>query len=82
MINVKLESLAALQRFPVATLEAMSRQPGNRQYALACGYMANAARSHAAGDTAAMWAYVERAKLAHKRAQEDDRGQVRRQLGL
>ncbi len=81
-IEVRIESLKTLQNMPKAKLEEMSKQRGNRQYALACGYMANAMHAHAAGDTATMWAYVERAKIAHKRAQEDERSQVRRQLGL
>ncbi len=79
-MTTKIESLKALQQYPVSKLEAMSLQRGNRQYALACGYLANAMRCHAVGDTENMWRYVERAKTAHLRAQEDERNQIRRQL--
>ncbi len=82
MIQIRIQSLASLQKLSVQTLEDMSRAVGNRQYALACGYMANAQRAFERGDRGLMMAYVERAKVAHARAQEDDRGQARRMLGL
>ncbi len=79
-VEIKIESLETLQKMSHAKLVEISKARGNRQYSLAAGFMASAMEAHGVGDKALMMAYVERAKVAHKRAMEDERSQVLRQL--
>ncbi len=81
-VEIKVESLSTLQKMSHSQLIAISKARGNRQYSLAAGFMASAMEAHALGNTTLMIKYVERAKMAHKRAQKEERAQVRRQLGV
>lgn len=69
-----MESLKVLQGMSVEALTALSLETGNRQYSLCLTAILGAMEAHAMGDMVMVRAYAERAKLAHTRAQEDEKG--------
>lgn len=71
-------SLATMQKTDATELRAIALHTPNRQFAIACSAMASAMDAHAVGDVAMVKAFVERAKTAHKRGQEDEAGQLAR----
>ncbi len=75
-----MKTLNEMQKMSATALETESLKTDNRQYAIACTQMVQAMNAHAVGDTKMMWAHIERAKVALVRANEDERGQVRRAL--
>jgi len=75
----KTMTLAEMQQSDARTLRRMATEGfGNRFVSMAADMMANAMDAHAIGDSKMVAVYVERAKVAMKRSQEDERGQLRR----
>jgi len=73
-----MKTLPEMQQSTPAALRAESLTTTNRQYAIACDQMAHAMTAHAAGDVAARDVHVKRCQTAHKRAHEDEYGQLLR----
>jgi hypothetical protein len=73
-----IKTLQELQQAKPAALRALALTTRNRFYSLALDSMANAMDAYAINDKAAMMRYVEAAKRAHARAQEDDYGKLLR----
>jgi hypothetical protein len=71
-----MKTLSEMQQATPADLRTEALATTNRQYAIACEQMAHAMTAHAAGDFDARKAHVERCKVAHKRAHEDELGQL------
>ncbi len=73
-----MKTLSEMQKMSRSNLVSFAAECTNRQLSIAATQMVAAMDAHAMGDMKAMMAHVERAKIAHKRAQEDERGQVAR----
>lgn len=71
-------SLADMQQSTVGALRRIAATASNRQYSIACEQMAHAMEAHARGDIAARTEHVQYAVRAHKRAHEDEGGQLLR----
>jgi hypothetical protein len=71
-------SLLDMQQSTVGALRRIAATARNRQYSIACEQMAHAMEAHARGDVAARCEHVESSVRAHKRASEDEYGQLLR----
>jgi hypothetical protein len=71
-------SLVDMQQSTPGALRRIAATAQNRQYSIACEHMAHAMDAHARGDLAARTTHVASAVRAHKRAHEDEGGQVLR----
>lgn len=77
-MTTEMLSPAQMQKTPAAELRAIALHTTNRQYSIACTQMVAAMEAHGIGDSAAVKAHVDRCVVAHKRAQEDEHGQILR----
>jgi hypothetical protein len=71
-------SLLDMQQSTVGALRRIAATARNRQYSIACEQMAHAMEAHARGDLAARTEHIAFAIRAHKRAGEDEGGQLLR----
>ena len=73
-----MDSLKTLSTLTVPALRSAARTTDNRQLAICLNCLAGAKEAYSVGDKVNGLAYLEKAKTAHVRAQEDEHGQVRR----